>query len=210
MLALEHQPSKKKTGKVKAVAVQDSKQPAPVSPNNNNNSKKDGKKGPQQGQSQSQGKKDGGGAKGQGQSQNKDSQKNKKKFSKPYFVKPWPMGKEYLSKNGNTLRKEFEDHFRDVCHRCGHSSHTADNCRTYTDRTTYLTLCEICRQGLHDCCKSRRPDLVQANILREVKKMYQKMQTAPSAGAAGYWQYSIPPPPVPPAVTQAESSSDED
>jgi hypothetical protein len=205
MLAIEHKPGKtgkkgKKGQQAAAPTVQTVALPSPKT-NNNNNNKKDGQNTQQ---NQNQGKKDGKGATqqvnktGQPGNQSANSFQKKKKFKKPYFIAPWPVGKEYLSKNGNNLRKEFEDYFWDVCHRCGHSSHTADRCKTYPDKSTVLTLCEICRQGLHDCCKSRRPDLVQKDILNQVKKMYNKMCTSQPPIPPGYWQYSVPPPPVPP------------
>jgi hypothetical protein len=40
-------------------------------------------------------------------------------------------------------------------------SHRGSECRIYPDRTTILTLCTRCRQGLHETCKSKRRDLVQ-------------------------------------------------
>ncbi len=75
------------------------------------------------------------------------------------FVEPWPVGKNYLSKNGNTLTGEFENHFRGFCFKCGHSSHQSDQCRIYPDKTIILDICSRCRQGLHETCKSRRYDL---------------------------------------------------
>ncbi len=128
---------------------------------------------------------------------------------KPSFVKPWPENIAYVGKNGNNLTKEFEQWFKNHCHRCSHSSHLAEKCRTYTDKSTILTLCKRCRQGLHDNCKRKRPDLQQAAMLKEVKKMYANMYSVPPPVAPGYmWHYGVPPPPVAPAVTQAPSDSD--
>jgi len=70
------------------------------------------------------------------------------------FVTPWPEGKNYVSKSGNSLTKEFEEHFNGFCYKCGLSNHTAMNCRIYTDKTVILTLCTECRRGLHDTCKN--------------------------------------------------------
>jgi hypothetical protein len=52
------------------------------------------------------------------------------------------------------LSKECEEHFANHCFRCGMSSHKADKCRIYTDRTVIITLCSECRQGFHDQCKN--------------------------------------------------------
>jgi len=74
----------------------------------------------------------------------------------PMFVKPWPMEKKYLAKRGG-FTSEFERHFSNYCHRCGHASHYAARCQIYRDFCAHL--CMICRQGCHSICKSRRRDL---------------------------------------------------
>jgi hypothetical protein len=110
----------------------------------------------------------------QPQQQNQPKQQFKKKGGKnreSKFVKPWPENTPYLSKNGNTLRKEFEEHFKGHCFRCGHVSHDATKCQIYPTNTTVLTLCTKCRQGLHDTCKSKRRDLVKgAKLEQEVER----------------------------------------
>jgi len=99
---------------------------------------------------------------GQGQNkqgQNKQGQKTSKGPYKSGFVNPWPENCKYLAGNGNTLKPEFEAHFNGYCHKCGHSSHKAEKCKTYPGNTVILTLCKRCRQGLHDVCRSKRPGL---------------------------------------------------
>jgi hypothetical protein len=200
-LAIEHFPQPKKGKKAQVLAitgpeVKDSKPATQPAPKNQNSGQKSGK---QDGKKADDGK-----GKGQGKGQD-----GKKKFVKPSFVKPWPENSPYVGKNGNNLTKEFENWFKNHCHRCGHSSHLAEKCRTYTDKSTILTLCSRCRQGLHDNCKSKRPDLQQAAMLKEVKKMYANMYSVPPPVAPAYmWHYGVPPPPVAPAVTQAPSDSD--
>jgi hypothetical protein len=149
-LAIEHfpQPKKGKKPQVLAIAgpeVKDSNKPAPQpAPKNQNSGQKSGK---QDGKKADDGK---------GKCQGKQ-QDGKKKFVKPSFVKPWPENSPYVGKNGNNLSKKFEAWFKNFCHRCGHSSHIAEKCRTYTDKSTgtILTLCTRCRQGMHDNCKTR-------------------------------------------------------
>jgi hypothetical protein len=104
----------------------------------------------------------------------KNSPRNGDK-KKPSFVTPWPENKPYMSKNGNQLSEAFNDHFRDFCFRCGHSSHQGRDCRTYPDRTPIMTLCTRCRQGLHEDCKSKRRDLVGGgdNNMAEMKQIMQ-------------------------------------
>ncbi len=92
-----------------------------------------------------------------GEDKKKNSRDGDRK--KPSFVTPWPENKPYMSKNGNQLSESFNDHFRNFCFRCGHSSHQGRDCRTYPDRTPIMTLCTRCRQGLHEDCKSKRRDL---------------------------------------------------
>jgi hypothetical protein len=83
-----------------------------------------------------------------------------KKYKRFVFVEPWPLNKPYLSKSGNALTPEFNLWFQDFCHRCGCNNHKAESCRTYPERTTILTLCVKCRQGLHEECRSKRKDLI--------------------------------------------------
>ena len=75
-------------------------------------------------------------------------------------MEPYP-DKAYLNKSGNSLSQEFEQHFKDHCYKCGHISHRGEDCRIYKSDTAILSLCEVCRQGLHNECKSKRPDLVK-------------------------------------------------
>jgi hypothetical protein len=95
------------------------------------------------------------------------------------FVKPWPLNKKYLAKHGG-FRSDFETHFQNFCHRCGHSSHYAARCRLYTDFCTEL--CSVCRQGCHVLCLSRRRDLqplTQANQLTHAVMEYLKKHGPP-------------------------------
>jgi len=96
-------------------------------------------------------------------------EKSEKKYDghkgkKPYFVAPWPEGKNYMVKNSNTLTKEIENHFANCCYRCGNSLHLARQCKSYPETRVVLTLCTRCRQGFHELCKSKRKDLVTGEI----------------------------------------------
>jgi len=141
------------------------------------------------------------------QQQQQTGQQNKpKKRYVPGFVQPWPANCSYLSKNGNMLKPEFESHFRGHCHKCGHSSHKALKCKTYPETTTILTLCERCRQGLHETCRSKRRDLAP-QIDGQVK-------TIITTSLPQYtWPFAFPPPSQPAQITvinksEAESDSD--
>jgi hypothetical protein len=85
---------------------------------------------------------------------------------KSKFVEPWPLDKNYLNKSGNALTPEFERHFSNHCFKCGHMSHRGQDCRIYPSNTAILSLCSSCRQGLHDECKSKRPDLVKQRVAK--------------------------------------------
>jgi len=143
---------------VKAIAQaggQNQKQPQDKQKNQHQNQKNQQK---QQSPKKNQQQKQDGNKQTDGQAQGKKNWKGKGKGA-PSFVQPWPANCGYLSKNGNTLKAEFEAHFRGFCFKCGHSSHVANTCKIYPEKTTVLTLCDRCRQGLHDVCKSRRRDL---------------------------------------------------
>jgi hypothetical protein len=70
-------------------------------------------------------------------------------FVRP-FVEPNPNHK------GNRVSKAFEAHFLSDCFRCGDSSHKSSDCRLYPERTAVVTVCNVCGQGLHDVCRSKR------------------------------------------------------
>jgi hypothetical protein len=100
---------------------------------------------------------------------NSNSNGNKRKFKRKFsFVTPWPDNKPYTSKSGNSLSKECEEHFANHCFKCGMSSHKADKCRIYTDRTVIITLCSECRQGFHDQCKNYKK-IGQKSITHQVQ-----------------------------------------
>ncbi len=128
-----------------------------------------------------------------------------KKSKKAYFVRPWPENTPYLSKNGNCLSKEIEKHFANHCHKCGHSSHNASQCLTYKDKGTILTLCVVCRQGFHDTCRSRRPDLQNDKVINEVKKLVKKNVAAPTYV---FPQYTVPPPNMTTSANASDSESE--
>ena len=90
--------------------------------------------------------KNGSGEKNEKYEKKYESQKGKK----PYFVSPWPEGKNYTLRNSNTLSKEIEAHFANCCYKCGNSSHLARQCKTYPETKVILTLCGKCRQGFHN------------------------------------------------------------
>ena len=108
------------------------------------------------------------------------------------FVPIWPEGKQYLSKSGNQLSRELEAHFEGYCFKCGHSSHSAEACRKYPEKTTVMTICQHCRQGFHLECKSR---------VMYAKRQQEAMVKAIQDGFAGMLrmppqvQYMYPPPP---------------
>jgi hypothetical protein len=120
---------------------------------------------------------------------------------RPRFVKPWPQGKKYRARNGR-FRSEFETHFAGFCHRCGHSSHFAANCRIYRDFCDVL--CEVCRQGCHTICRSRRTDLQRknqgnetlANLLQLTQYLHNKLG-----------QFKLPRAPTPANQDYSESDS---
>jgi hypothetical protein len=131
-------------------------------------------------------------------------------------VTPWPENKPYMSKNGNQLSEAFNDHFRDFCFRCGHSSHQGRDCRTYPDRTPIMTLCTRCRQGLHEECKSKRRDLVAGGDgnMAEMKQIMQAQAMLlrglmiPPGGITGY--PAAPTPAIQNKSNPETETSDED
>jgi hypothetical protein len=144
--------------------------------------------------------------KGRGQSINR---------GRPRFVRPWPENTPYLSKNGNTLSGDFNKWFDGFCFKCGFSKHAATDCKIYTEKHTVITLCSHCRQGLHDVCRSKRRDLVQAAAIKEgvekgVKAIVSKMTMVPPPQSQPmYWPYALlPPQPSTQAVQQEESDSE--
>ena len=128
----------------------------------------------------------GGQSKQDGNAKNKQNWKGKNKQGdrKYNFVKPWPEGKSYLSKNGNSLTREVEEHFHGFCFRCGHNSHSGDTCKVYKSKDPIITLCTRCRQGFHDSCKSKRWGLKEELInkkLQEVTTLCQNLALAQHA-----------------------------
>jgi hypothetical protein len=101
---------------------------------------------------------------------------NKGTEKKFFFVEPWPENKHYVSKNGNSLTKECEEHFKGFCFKCGHNSHSHEDCKIYKSKDAFITLCTRCYQGFHDTCRSRRWGLQEEYMskkLAEVTKMCQ-------------------------------------
>jgi len=113
------------------------------------------------------------------------------------FVKPWPEGKPYLNKSGNQVSKEFEDWFLGHCYKCGHKSHSARDCRTYPEKSTMLSVCNRCGQGLHEVCRSKRRDLVdpEAGIRKIEDSMMKKMKSLLTEHGQQYYQGYYPPNP---------------
>ena len=89
----------------------------------------------------------------QGKQQNGSSQNNNYN-TRNRFVARWPEGKPY--KTGSSLSQEFNRHFDNACFRCGYSGHLSSACRTYPERQPIMLLCNVCRQGLHEKCRSKR------------------------------------------------------
>ena len=143
-----------------------------------------------------QAKPDGGGA---------FSGKNTRKNSKYSYVAPWPEGVPYLSKNGNTLTRECDAHFKGYCFRCGHSSHSHDNCRVYKDKGVFVTICSLCRQGFHDTCRSRRWGLREEALSKKLEQVTQMCQMLSLGGQASQSSQVRAP-----AIRMADTSSDED
>ena len=77
------------------------------------------------------------------------------------YLLPFKDPAPHIGKSGNTLSKALEAHFGLHCFRCGHSSHKGTQCKLYPERNTVLTLCTVCLQGMHETCRSTRPDLVR-------------------------------------------------
>ena len=94
---------------------------------------------------------------------------------------------------GNKITPEFEAYMSGHCWKCGHSSHTFDKCRIYPEKQTVITLCCVCCQGLHEVCRSRRPDLkgkteARPTITEQVKALTMSVQNLCAI------QYAAPPP----------------
>lgn len=139
---------------------------------------------PQQQQQPSSGNK-GNGSKGKDNGKKVSQGEPKKKYESK-FVAPWPETSPYLNESGSNLAKDFEDHFRGYCFRCGHSSHRGNDCRTYPEKTAIMTLCGSCRQGLHETCRSRRKDLQVKSISEQVREAYSALGApAPQFSAFG-------------------------
>jgi hypothetical protein len=131
--------------------------------------------------------------------------KHIKKGSKFSYVAPWPENMPYLSKNGNTLTRECEAHFDGFCFRCGHSSHTHENCRVYNNKDVFITLCSVCRQGFHDSCRSRRWGLREEALSKKLEQVTQMCQMLSLTGQTAQSSKSRAP-----AIKMADTSSDED
>ena len=145
-------------------------------------------------------KKPGANKQGQGRTEGKDSgkgkidgvQQKKSNFKQdgksPYtqqndrgnrqFVKPWNPNIPHTSKSGNQLTKDFEEWMKGFCHRCGYGNHAAKDCRTYPSRTTVLTLCQVCNQGLHVDCLSKRKDILERKKLEGQNELMKNEVTA--------------------------------
>ena len=123
------------------------------------------------------------GTKPKGNWKNRRYDRKEKKFS---FVKPWPEGKNYLSKNGNSLTKECEEHFKGFCFRCGHNSHTPEDCRIYKSKDVYITLCTRCRQGFHDSCKSKRYNIKEDTLNKKIEMIERMCEQLTIAQQAAY------------------------
>jgi hypothetical protein len=139
--------------------------------------------------------------------------KNSPRIKKKHFtVEPFPKGINYLSGSGNGLSRQVEEHFRNHCFKCGHSSHASTNCRIYPEKQTVMTLCEVCRSGFHLICKSYKyaPKQTQGNAidvkrspsqLQAIEEIVQGMAIAqayrdgvPPFGQSSWYPY--PPPPA--------------
>jgi len=203
---------------VKAINLSGSQKPHMQNQNQNNQGKKKQQQHQQQQQQQPQQQQQQAQPQQPQQSQQQQNPATDKKkggdkgnFKKKYisgFVQPWPANCSYLSKNGNMLKPEFESHFRGHCHKCGHSSHRALKCKTYPETTTILTLCERCRQGLHEVCRSKRRDLapqIDGQAPGQVKTI---ITTSLPANA---WPFAFPPPNYPAQVSsKSDQESDSD
>ena len=87
-------------------------------------------------------------------------------------IPPWPPGKKYLGANVKNLSREFEEAFKNARYHCGYTSHKAQDCRIYPN-STIISLCTICRNGLHDMCKSYKFKIKgpQDSAVSTVKKL---------------------------------------
>ena len=198
--------------------------PPPAQPAQQAQSQQPGKKNNFRGRSKSQ-KRQGQG-KGQqnqqpaqNQKQQQDGNKNQQKKGgqnrgRPRFVKPWPENTPYLSRNGNQLSADFNKHFNGFCYKCGFNRHDSDNCNIYPEKHTVITLCCTCRQGLHDVCRSKRRDLVNAAAIKEgvekgVKAIVNKMTVVPPPMQPMYWPYAAPPPPSQQSIQQVTTVTED-
>ena len=128
-------------------------------------------------------------------------------WRKHQFVEPWPENCPYVSTNGNKLTKEFEKWFEKSCFKCGHSSHSATGCKVYPEKTTVLTLCTRCRQGLHENCKSKKKGLPPkvAAVNKTMAQLSLQPPTLPVPPPGYTVTYSMPPM----SVHQPTADSDE-
>jgi hypothetical protein len=147
--------------------------------------------------------------------EDKSRSKSKGKFK---FIEPWPLNKPYLSKNGNSLSHACNEHFMKCCFKCGMNNHLAKNCRIYEGSKVTLSLCEQCRRGFHDVCKSFKFkdkgqtqndsgnfDMAVSKRVQHILENYDVAPknygySAPPPGAGFYYQNQGPPVmgPVPP------------
>ena len=133
--------------------------------------------------------------------------------ARPRFrtVLQWPENVSYHSKNGNKISKECEKHFQGHCYKCGHSSHKSDVCQIYPEKTTILTLCNVCRSGFHDTCRSYKyaKKSEENKAIKKLSSLLESFGNKPFQllqQQAPHFQYpfSYPfyaPPPQPPQLT---------
>jgi len=99
---------------------------------------------------------------GSGEDSDQDSEETVRRSP---FVKPWPRDRRYKSRRG-AFKDDFMSHFSGYCNRCGHNSHQSPYCWIY--RVDCDVLCQICLQGLHMECKSRRRDIQQERKITQL------------------------------------------
>ena len=121
---------------------------------------------------------------------------------RPRFVKPWPENVPYLSKD-HRLSESIVQHFAGFCRKCGHNSHWEAKCKTYLDMGTTLSLCHHCLQGFHmeNDCKSRRPDVRDKRLFREISAIL----SCPAVPTSTLPQFVVPPVPDSAAAQNAEA-----
>ena len=104
------------------------------------------------------------------------------------FVKPWDTNIPYHNtKSANGLSKQINDHFRSFCWKCGHKSHRAKDCKIYTGPIV-MDLCNICHQGFHDKCRSKRKGIEHKG--QTVSKMWSDRGYPFYPPMMPFWQYS--------------------